>query len=93
MSLLFMLGIVQNVAGVTLFYSALRRLPAAEVTLLALLEPVLGPIWVWLFVGEEPAFTTLIGGAVVLGALAVKCIADLRRHGSAAAAATSSHVG
>ncbi len=88
MSLLFMLGIVQNVAGVTLFYSALRRLPAAEVTLLALLEPVLGPIWVWLFVGEEPAFTTLIGGAVVLGALAVKCIADLRRRVSAAPAAT-----
>ena len=88
MSLLFMLGIVQNVAGVTLFYSALRSLPAAEVTLLALLEPVLGPIWVWLFIGEEPAVTTLIGGTIVLGALLLKCIADLRRRASAAAPAS-----
>ena len=76
--LLIGLGIVQNVCGVSLFYAALRRLPAAEVGLLCLLEPALGPIWVWLFVGEEPAVLTMLGGAAIVGALLIKGTLDLR---------------
>jgi drug/metabolite transporter (DMT)-like permease len=37
--------------------------------LLALLEPILGPIWVWLLMDENPGRAALIGGAVVLGAV------------------------
>ncbi len=67
--LLILLGGVQMSLGLTCFILALRHLPAAEVTLIALLEPILGPIWVWLVIGEQPAATTIVGGVIVLGAL------------------------
>jgi drug/metabolite transporter (DMT)-like permease len=76
---LILLGGVQMSFGVTCFMMALRRLPAAEVTLIALLEPILGPFWVWLIIGEQPATTTLIGGAVVIVALAVHVLLTTRR--------------
>jgi drug/metabolite transporter (DMT)-like permease len=49
----------------------LPRLSAAEVGLLSLLEIVLGPLWVWLALGEEPAGAVIAGGLVVLAAVAV----------------------
>jgi drug/metabolite transporter (DMT)-like permease len=67
--LLLLLGGVQMSLGLTCFMMALRRLPASEVTLIALLEPILGPVWVWLVVGEQPPGMSLIGGAIVLAAL------------------------
>lgn len=44
-------------------------LSAAEVGLVVLLETVLGPLWVWLVIGEQPSAYALAGGAVVIGAL------------------------
>ena len=55
-----------------------RRLSAAEVGLLALLEVLLGPIWVWLAFNEAPTPLALIGGAIVLGALVVNAVVGLR---------------
>ncbi len=61
-------------------YSAGARLaPPAQVALITLLETVLGPIWVWLAVGENPGAPTLIGGLVVLLAMIVHTALDLRR--------------
>jgi len=60
------LGIVQVGLGTLLVMSGARHVPAAQVSILALLEVVLAPIWVWIFVHEVPSMTTLIGGAVVL---------------------------
>lgn len=77
--LLVLLGGVQMTLGLTFFLMALRHLPAAEVTLIAILEPVLGPIWVWLAIGERPADTTLIGGAIVLTALVFHVTLAARR--------------
>jgi drug/metabolite transporter (DMT)-like permease len=48
---------------------ATRHLSAGEVGLLALLETILGPIWVWLGLGERPTDIALIGGMIVIGAL------------------------
>lgn len=63
---------------------ALPRLSAAEVGLLSLLEVVLGPLWVWLAVGEAPAGAVIAGGLVVLAALAVnEGIALAQERGSA----------
>jgi len=76
--LLLSLGLVQMTLGLSFFLYALRLMPAAQVTLIALLEPVLGPIWVWLFMGEEPAAATIVGGAIVLGALAINIALGLR---------------
>jgi drug/metabolite transporter (DMT)-like permease len=77
--LLILLGGVQMSLGLTCFILALRHLPAAEVTLIALLEPILGPIWVWLVIGEQPAVTTVIGGTIVLGALLAHVTLAARR--------------
>jgi drug/metabolite transporter (DMT)-like permease len=49
----------------------LPRLSAAEVGLLSLLEVVLGPLWVWLARGEEPGAAVILGGLIVLAALAI----------------------
>ena len=49
----------------------LPRLSAAEIGLLSLLEIVLGPLWVWLALGEEPGGAVVTGGLVVLAAVAV----------------------
>jgi len=46
-----------------------RYLPAPEVAMLTLLEAIIGPVWVWLVIGEEPGIRTLLGGSVVVAAL------------------------
>lgn len=48
---------------------AAQSVPAPEVALLLLTEVILAPVWVWLFVDETPAATTLIGGAIILAAV------------------------
>lgn len=48
---------------------ATRYLTAREIGLFALLETTLGPIWVWLGIGERPMNTALVGGLIVITAL------------------------
>lgn len=66
------LGVVQIGIGSVLFAAASQFVPAAELTLYALGEPVLAPIWTWLAVGEVPVLATFIGGALILIALVVQ---------------------
>ncbi len=66
------LGTVQIGLQYILITIAARYVPAAEITLLMLLEVVAAPIWVWIAFGETPALLTLIGGVIVLGAVAVQ---------------------
>ena len=65
------MGIFQVGAGFILMMLGARHVPAAQVGLLALVEPVLGPIWAWLAASEIPAETTFIGGTVILVAVGV----------------------
>jgi len=51
--------------------AAVRYLPSAEVSLFTLIETVLGPFWAWVGVGEEPSINAMIGGAIVVGTLAL----------------------
>jgi drug/metabolite transporter (DMT)-like permease len=64
------LGVFQLGVPCLMLVLAARTLTAPEIALLALLEVVLGPLWAWLGAGEVPAGTTLLGGAIVLTALA-----------------------
>ena len=64
-----------------MFIVASRKLIAAEVTLVMLLEFVFGPIWVWLFVDEVPTRLTLIGGSLVISAVLFRALAELRSAG------------
>jgi len=60
-----------------------RYIPAAEVALLMLLEMVLGPLWVWLAIGEAPPAPTFYGGALILATLIAHEIVGLRKPGRA----------
>jgi drug/metabolite transporter (DMT)-like permease len=66
-------------AAVMLLTLGPRYLPTPEVAMLTLLETVLGPLWVWLVIGEEPGTRTLLGGAIVVGALFAHAAWRLRR--------------
>ena len=77
--LLALLGIFQLGLPCMLLVIASRHLLAPELALLGLLEVVLGPLWAWLGAGEVPARATLLGGAVVLAALAGNELAAFRR--------------
>jgi DME family drug/metabolite transporter len=65
-------GILQMAIPYALFARGLRYIDAAEAGLIGLLEPVLNPIWVALFHGERPTFATLLGGAFLLGGVALR---------------------
>ncbi|HEX2115102.1 MAG TPA: DMT family transporter [Alphaproteobacteria bacterium] len=70
-AVLALMGTVQLGIGCMLMTLAARDLSAAEVGLLSLLETTLGPIWVWIGIGERPSDVALIGGLCVVGALAL----------------------
>jgi DME family drug/metabolite transporter len=73
------MGIFQVGAGLILYTLGSRSLPAAELALLSLAEVLLGPLWVWLFLGETASVNTLIGGAVLLVAIAGNALSGKRR--------------
>lgn len=70
LGLLALLGCVQLALPCVLVVRLSRHLPAPEIALLALLEVVFGVAWAWLWAGEPLSSNTLLGGALVLGALA-----------------------
>jgi drug/metabolite transporter (DMT)-like permease len=70
--LLVLLGVTQIGLGLIFLSIGGRLIPAAEVALITLLEIVLGPMWVWVFLSERPSTATLLGGAIVLAAVLVQ---------------------
>jgi drug/metabolite transporter (DMT)-like permease len=78
LAILAALGVFQLGVPCMLMVGATRHLAPHEIGLLGLLEVVLGPLWVWLGVGEAPTASTLQGGALVLGALVLNELVGLR---------------
>jgi drug/metabolite transporter (DMT)-like permease len=66
------LGAGQIGLGLAFLTIGARLIPAAQVALISLLEVVLGPLWVWLSIGERPTPATLAGGAVVVAAVVIQ---------------------
>ena len=56
-----------------------RYITAAEVNLFFLLETILGPLWVWLVIHEQPSIETITGGAVIVATIAVHSILALKK--------------
>jgi drug/metabolite transporter (DMT)-like permease len=77
--LLVLFGAGQLGVGMLLFTAGARLIPVAEASLIGVLECVLGPVWVWLAVGERPGAFSLLGGAIILSALVAHTAADLVR--------------
>ena len=80
LALLACLGIFQLGIPCVLMVRAARHLAAPETALLALLEVIFGMGWAWLFAGEQPGFSTLVGGALVISALAWNEWLSLKTH-------------
>ncbi len=76
---LMVMGLYMLPIGTALMFIGPRYIPAPEVGLLLLLESVLGPVWVWLALGEKPGFYTLVGGAIVLSTLALNTVWALKQ--------------
>ncbi len=72
------LGVVQIGVAYACLTAAMRHLPALEVSLLLLIEPVLNPVWTWLVRGERPGRWTLVGGALIIAATMVKVLVEAR---------------
>jgi drug/metabolite transporter (DMT)-like permease len=69
LAILALMGAVQLGTGCLLATAASKALSATEIGLLALLEPILGPVWVWALMSEQPGPAALLGGGIVLGAV------------------------
>ena len=76
--LCLLMGVVSLGLGFLFFTIGSRSVPASELLLLSMTEAVLAPIWVWLGIGEVPHYPTLIGGAMVFGAIVLQAIWGIR---------------
>ena len=55
-----------------------RFITAAEVNLFFLLETIIGPIWVWMIIKEQPSIETLLGGLVIIITIAIHSFLKLK---------------
>ena len=70
----FLLGVPQLAFGFIFITIGSRTTPAVMVGLLMLMESIFAPIWVWLFYGEIPPTSVLIGGIIILSAVVMKSL-------------------
>ena len=76
--ILAFLGVFQIGLAFIFFTQGIKHIPALEANLIGTLEPVLNPIWVFLFYGESMGAFALIGGLVVLGGVTLSAIGSAR---------------
>ena len=76
--LIVYLGVFQIAVAYTFVTRGLRVIPALPASLILLIEPVLNPVWSWVFHGERPTSSALMGGVLILGATMLKSLIDAR---------------
>jgi drug/metabolite transporter (DMT)-like permease len=84
---LFFFGVTTITLAFAFFMEGAKTVPSAEASLIAMLDVVIGPIWVWLAFRETPSAATFVGGLFVLAAATWRIAPDLRRGGAFAPAA------
>ena len=75
------LGLLQVGVAYVLYAEAAKDAPLLTRSLLAVLEPLLNPVWVFLFAGENPGSWSILGGVVVVGAITAWYVLDARNPG------------
>lgn len=73
------MGVFQVGVGLAIYTVGSKVVPAAELALLSMTEVLLGPVWVWIFLGETASVYTLMGGVILLLAIAGNALSGLRR--------------
>jgi drug/metabolite transporter (DMT)-like permease len=74
-----MLGVFQVGLSAILFTAAIKRIPAVFANLIAVIEPVFNPLWVFLALGEAPGLHAIAGGAVIIVAVTAASVVSARR--------------
>lgn len=74
------LGLIQMGLALILFIKGSRYVPAAEITLLTMLEVILSPLWVWLLLDEHPGNWTLVGGGIIMLGVFIQASGARRKH-------------
>ena len=74
------MGVFQVGAGLAVYTIGSKVVPAAELTLLSMTEVLLGPLWVWLFLGETVSTHIMAGGFILLIAIAGNAIVGIKYH-------------
>ncbi|HVN14728.1 MAG TPA: EamA family transporter, partial [Anaerolineales bacterium] len=72
------LGIIQIGLAFILFTKGIKHIPALQANLIGTLEPILNPLWVFLFLGETPGRFALMGGIIVLAGVVLNTIRGAR---------------
>ncbi len=73
------LGVFQLGLAYVLYTWALSQVSAMEAILITLIEPILNPVWVFMLMGEMPALTSLVGGAIIIGAVTIHHLVGAKR--------------
>lgn len=73
---ILLLGVFQLGASYILFARGIQKVTALEGILIPVLEPLLNPVWVFIFMGEKPTHFALIGGVIVMGAVIGKSVLE-----------------
>ncbi len=76
---IFILGIFQLGVTSILFAMAIKKISAITANLIAVIEPVLNPIWVFVAIGEKPQLNSIIGGAIIVIAVTIASIISAKR--------------
>ena len=77
--LIVLTGVMVNGFAYTLYGKGAQRVDALSSVMLCLIEPILNPVWVWLFLGEAPSATTLTSLLLILAGGALDAILPLVR--------------
>ena len=72
------MGAVILGGGMAAYTAGSRAVPAAELALLSMVEVMLAPVWVFVFLRETASLNTLIGGAVLLAAILWNALSGIR---------------
>lgn len=78
MGVLLTLGVVQLGIPYVLYGIAVRHVTALEATMVPVIEPILNPVWVALFMNEFPSFYSILGGAIVIAAVMAHTFMSVR---------------
>lgn len=81
------MGALMLAVGMALYTTGSKAIPAAELTLLSMVEVLLAPVWVRLFLGETASAGTFLGGTILLGAVIFNAYSGARSRSRARAAA------
>jgi drug/metabolite transporter (DMT)-like permease len=78
-SAIIVLGVFQIGVAAILLSWGIKRVSAVQGSIIAGLEPVFNPLWVFLALGEKPGSNSLVGGAIIITAVVVSSVITARR--------------